>query len=59
MMYARIKQPNDWIPPERHKRSQNTLLLTPVDGEIDLVDALIWNFLSQVKVNSYAARLDS
>ncbi len=42
MMYAMMKQPMDWMPAVRHKRSQNARLVsTLVDEVIALVDVLM------------------
>src|SRR5580704_11877554 len=41
MTYPMMNSPRDWIPAARHKRSQNTPLVTPVDEVIGLADALM------------------
>jgi len=51
MTYAMMKRPTDWMPLERHKRSQNAgVLYTLVDEVVAIVDALM-RISSQSKVN--------
>src|SRR3984893_6451641 len=41
MTQAMTKKATNWMPAERHKRSQNTLVFTPVDELVAVVDTLM------------------
>jgi hypothetical protein len=41
MKYAMMKQPMDWIPPVRHKRSQNAGVVYALVDDEAMLDALM------------------